>query len=657
MLAWRATSPRPIFKTHTSGGLAVAAVFLLAAFSPPAAAAGDEQYLAELQQSARAARLAAQPYWHKLVHYERNALLPGVTSSVDDADFFLAAAGKTDPDAELDATLASFFTDAPRLGEPPQCRARARYEWLRGKLAFDPARLPPQRCEKYEQWLEVVRPSAVALVFAANDLASPATMFGHTLLRVDRVGQGEDERLLAKAVNYAAEAPPMSSEVGYIIKALAAQYQGEYAVYPYHERVREYARVDYRDLWEYPVKLAPEEIERVFAHLWEMREVGSDYLFFTENCAYMLLALLDTANDAWTLPREFDDAIRFVIPVDTVRAARDAGVLGEPVFRPSQARTLTRHFRELPAPHYRWVLEYARGDATLEDPRHAGAAERDRARMLEAAADYLLFLHQNGALDRGVAIPRARAALSQRSALAARSEFAPVPRPAVSPDRGHESSRFALGARRDEDDTAAALRIRAAYHDRLDPTAGFPAGGEIEFAELALLAGDDDVQVSELKVVGIQSVTPWDRAFRPWLWQAQTGLRRYGLDALAARHRGALGGYLDFGFGFAAGDDGRAVAYGFGLVAFDANRDVRRGHALSGGLRAGLWLPWSGTFIQQLETDVLGPVAGGARHIAKGTFATQWQLGHDDGLRLLLSYGDQDDAHERSVELRWQRYF
>ena len=227
----------------------------------------------------------------------------------------------------------------------------------------------------------------------------------------------------------------------------------------------------------------------------------------------------------------------------------------------------------------------------------------------------------------------------------------------MSPDQGHESSRFALGARGDDDDSAAVLRVRAAYHDRLDPTAGFPAGGEIEFAELALLAGEDDVQVSELKIVGIQSVTPWDRAFRPWLWQAQTGVRRYGLDALGARHRGALGGYLDFGFGFAAGDDTRAVAYGFGLVAFDANRDVERGHALAGGLRAGLWLPWSDTFIQQLEADVLGPLAGGARHIAKGSFATQWQFTHDDGLRLLLNYGDQDDTHARSVELRWHRYF
>ena len=218
MRAWRVTSPKIFPTVRTGGGLAVAAFFCAAALrAAPAIAAGDPAYLAELQQAARAAQLSARPYWHKLLHYQRNRLWPGVTSTVDSAGFFLAAAGKRDPAAELDATLAAFFDETPRLGEPPQCRFIARYAWLRDTLAFDAARLPPQRCESYQQWLEAIRPEAVALVFAANDLNSPATMFGHTLLRIDRAGQGEDERLLAKAISYAADAPPASSEVAFIL--------------------------------------------------------------------------------------------------------------------------------------------------------------------------------------------------------------------------------------------------------------------------------------------------------------------------------------------------------------------------------------------------------------------------------------------------------
>lgn len=633
----------------------IAAFVIALLASTVAQAAGDATYLAELQQAARAADLAAQPYWDKLLHYKRNRLLSGVTSSVDAQHFFLAADGKTDPQAELDATLASFFSDEPRHDEPPQCRVKGRYEWLKARLRFDPARLPEQRCEYYEKWAAAMNPGRISLVFAANDLNSPATMYGHTLLRVDGL-HSDEPALLSHAINYAAEVATEAADVGYIFKALVGGFYGQYSTYRYHERVRQYVRVNNRDLWEYPVRLSPEEQWRVMWHLWEMRDVGSDYLFFTENCAYMLLSLLDAGNEASTLTAEFDDPIPYVIPVDTLRAARDAGVLDPPTLRPSMARTLSHRLDQLAPDQYDWVLDYAGGDAGLDDPRHAGASARDRARMLEVAGDYLLYRQQAGNLLRELAMPRMRAALTARSALDERAEFPPVPVPAVTPDHGHESSRLALGVRTDREDSAAVIRARGAYHDRLDPTAGFLPGGEIEFVDLSLLVGDK-VRVGELKLVSVQTVAPWDRAFRPWLWQAQGGLRRYGLDNIAARPRFALGAYADGGLGFAAGRNDLALGYLFAIAAVDANRDVEDGYALAGGGRAGLWLPWSNTFIQQLEVDALEPIEGGADRQRLLKFSTQLQFTPRHGLRALYTYGEQDEADWRSVELRWQYYF
>lgn len=631
------------------------ALLLVALLPGVAAAAGDPAYLAELQQAARAAGLSAQPYWHKLLHYQPNRIRSGVTSSVDAAHFFLAADGKVDPQAELDATLASFFSETLRHDEPPQCRVKGRYEWLKGKLRFDPARLPEQPCEYYEKWAAAMDPGSISLVFAANDLNSPATMYGHTLLRVD--AQGRDEpALLAHAINYAAEVATEDADVGYIVKALVGGFYGQYSTYRYHERVRQYVRVNHRDLWEYPVRLSREERWRVMWHLWEMRDVGSDYLFFTENCAYMLLSLLDTGNETSTLTAEFDDPIPYVIPVDTIRAARDAGVLDPPTLRPSMARTLSHRLGQLAPQQYDWVLDYADGDAGFDDARHAGASARDRARMLEVAGDYLLFRQQAGNLVRELAMPRMRAALTARSALPERSGFAPVPVPAVTPDHGHESSRLAVGVRADREDTAAVIRARGAYHDRLDPTAGFLPGGEIEFVDLSLLVGDK-VRVGELKLVSVQTVAPWDRAFRPWLWQAQGGLRRYGLDNIAARPQFALGAYADGGLGFAAGRNDVALAYLFAIASVDANRDVEDGYALAGGGRAGLWLPWSNNFLQQLEVDALEPWDGGAERLLLGKFSTQLQFTPRHGVRAIYSYGEQDDADWRSAELRWQYYF
>lgn len=655
MRAWRVTSPKS-FRRSTSGGLRAAAVFCGWLLCAGAQAAGDPAYLDELRAAARGANLAAHPYWHKLLHYRADRIGSGVTSTVDAANFFLAPDGKAQPPVELDATLASFFSDESRLDEPPQCRVKGRYEWLKSKLAFDPQRLPEQHCELFEKWHAAINPAGVSLVFASNDLNSPATMYGHTLLRVDVVGQTGDERLLAHAINYAAAVATEGNQVGYIFRALVGGFYGEYALYRYHERVRQYVRINHRDLWEYPVLLTREEMDRMLRHLWEMRAVGSDYLFFTENCSYMLLSLIETAREDLALTAVFEDPIPYVIPVDTLRAARDAGVLGSPEFRPSMARTLTHRLDQLDPAAYDWMLDFADGDAGLDDARYAGRPEVERAGMLEVAGDYLLFLFQSGDLPREDSMPRSRAALSERSRLAARAGFTPPPAPAVSPDQGHESSRLALGLRADRYNSAAVIRARGAYHDRLDPTAGFLPGGEIEFVDLSLLVGDK-VRVSELKLVSVQSVAAWDRAFRPWLWQAQGGLRRFGLDQVAARPRLGLGAWADGGIGFAVGESSTALLYGFALGSLDVNRDVDAGYALSAGTRAGLWLPWSNTFIQQLEADWLAPVSGGGEPQLQLRFGTQWQLNARNGLRLLGQYGEHDDFDLSSVELRWQHYF
>src|SRR3954468_10150342 len=80
---------------------------------PPAAAlaAADAGYLQELIARSRDLRLAERPEWRKLVHYVPNLVAPGFHSLVDSPEFFNALEGKTDPQAELDATLRAFGSD------------------------------------------------------------------------------------------------------------------------------------------------------------------------------------------------------------------------------------------------------------------------------------------------------------------------------------------------------------------------------------------------------------------------------------------------------------------------------------------------------------------------------------------------------------------
>src|SRR5262245_45168344 len=117
-----------------------AAAFLIgfgAALAPAALAVAAAGSAEALVQEAAARGLAADPYWRALLAYPRRggSLFGPPASEVLSPDFFLAATGRTDPAAELAATLRAFFL---RPGEAPdehaQCRFVARFQWLGRKL-------------------------------------------------------------------------------------------------------------------------------------------------------------------------------------------------------------------------------------------------------------------------------------------------------------------------------------------------------------------------------------------------------------------------------------------------------------------------------------------------------------------------------------------
>ena len=150
----------------------------------------ENGYLVELIDKGRQAKLAGEREWHLLLHYRKD-LFGGHTSEQDDQGFFLSPDGKTDPQAELDATLKQFFTNelVGRSKQPAQCAFIARYEWLRNQLHFDETRLPPMACERFERWFADFEAQSITLIFPSAFLNNPASMFGHTLLRVDQRGQ------------------------------------------------------------------------------------------------------------------------------------------------------------------------------------------------------------------------------------------------------------------------------------------------------------------------------------------------------------------------------------------------------------------------------------------------------------------------------------
>ena len=531
----------------------VALLSFLAAGTPAAAPAAaprpDPVHLDELIRRARSTRLAEDPAWLRLGH-SRRTRPGGIESEVDGSVFFRSILGKTDPRAELEATLRGFFDDRPVADElsDAQCRFPARFAFLATRLGFDLARLPPRRCPRLEEFLARVRPRSATLVFSSYYLNNPSSAFGHTFLRLnkeDAPGAGRERELLDYGVNYAATVDT-GNAVLYALKGLFGLFPGQFSHYAYYYKVREYADAESRDLWEYDLALAPGEVAMLAAHLWELGGTYFDYWYLDENCSYHLLGALEAAAPRLSL---LDDIGRIVvIPSDSVKALfRNPGLVRSVHYRPSIRTQLDARLARLGPAALDAVAALGSNPAA---PLPAPLGAQEQAAVLDTALDHLdLRFGRDLVVGAAPAAARARQTLlERRSALGVVSPPLEVARPARrAPELGHGSSRVGLGGGASSPGGAlTVLDVRLALHDLADPADGYPSLAQIEFlpARLRLVPSAGRAEVDEAWLVRIVSLSNVSRfELRP-SWRVRAGVatvRDAGCDACLAA-QGELGG-------------------------------------------------------------------------------------------------------------------
>lgn len=620
-------------------------------------AATSADYLAQLQQRARALDLAASPTWRALLHYESDWLGAGVTSTVASDWFFLAAGGRHDPQAELAATLAAFFSNQPisPQNRPPRCALPARYMFLVQVLTIDSKRLPQVDCPDYQQWLDGLAPASVNLVFPAAYPNSPSSMFGHTLLRINSQRSAHTTPLLSYAVNFAAHTHEDNGLV-FAVKGLAGGYPGVYGVFPYYRKVKQYAWIENRDIWDYPLRLEPAQRKRMVAHLWAMLEVQFHYYFLSKNCAYQLLALIDVAKPRLHLTAHFD---WYAIPIDTIRALRQVpGLLGTAEYRPSMQTELRRHASQLDTDERQLALAVARGQVAPDSSRLAVLPASTRAGVLEVAHDYLYYRFQQGSVNRDRGLPRARAILLARSTIHDKADFAPIPVPDTPPDKGHKTLRLAFDGSWRDDVFSFGLRLRPAYHDLLDNPAGYTDGAAINFLDLGLRLRPDtgDLRINDLTLIDITSLAPRGELFKPISWQIGTGLRRRPSALPFADAPNNLGYYLQGGPGLAWGQPD-LLGYVFGLASLDANRSLAPAYALGAGGSVGVLAHLRRRWQLRAEAGYLHYVAGADGHYGWLRLGQQWNLMDQLGLRFGVAWVDTAVGAGAQVTLGLQAYY
>jgi hypothetical protein len=228
-------------------------------------------------------------YWKKILQYNASE------SRVDGEKFFLSPNGKTDPLAELAATIEAFKNPDYKAGwfnYHPQCVFRERYRFLKSEGLLDGVKV--EACPEFEEWKKGLNADSVTLIFSSSYPNNPSSLFGHTLLRLNQKNKTND--LLDYAVAFSAVPEKEDIGVVFAFKGIFGGYKGLFEVTKYYTKVNEYSNGESRDLIEYNLNMTEAELERLINHLWELyQSTYLDYFFADENCSAVLADLLAVA--------------------------------------------------------------------------------------------------------------------------------------------------------------------------------------------------------------------------------------------------------------------------------------------------------------------------------------------------------------------------
>lgn len=625
-------------------------------FTPPTFsqenADADHVSVNDLLRRSVAANLANHRYWHLLLHYRPNRIRSGYTSEIDDPQFFLSPHGKTDPQAELTATLTTLFSPAPveRFGQPAPCAYIARYQWLKSILSIDDHSLPPLHCELFAQWFAELNPDAVTLVFPSAYMQNPASMFGHTFLRIDQPQPGEHTRLLAYAINYGAR-NTSRNRLEYVIAGVSGGFRGEFALKSYYEMVKEYGDSEDRELWEYQLNFSAAQIRRMLMHLWELKNAYFDYFFFKENCAYHLLSLLEIAAPELHLTDHF---AAWTIPADTIRLiAQQPGLITQTTYRPAPGTRIRQQQAWLSGQEKSLFTTLLHNPPFVDSPSLSSLPRDRQAFLLDLVAEYLHYQRSKDPSQATALSGQLHRVLVARSRLATESTAEPIEPFVTQPDRGHGSLRSSFGGGWRQDDWFEEVTVRAGYHDLLDPDTGYTPDSQIEALAVSLRHYEkhDCFRLERLTLADIISLSPWDSLLPLPSWKVRIGLETVKRAQCAYCNNWTANG----GLGVTTQTHWLRREVYFAFTELDANYSsaFARHYRIGGGGRVGTLLHLSERWKVLASGAYLHYPLGDTGGAFQAAFGSSYAIQQNLVVRFEYRYREQD----QEASLQFHAYF
>ncbi len=494
----------------------------------------DKIYVERIIERAISINIDEDWYWLKLNHYKKG-ILGKYESEIDDPHFFNSKYGKNDPKLELVETLKAFFLENTPTNHNlhAQCRFPAKFEYLDKKLFFDRAKITIISCSNFKKWYNDLPKHKVVLSFPTFYDGMPATMFGHTLLYFK---DKKKSNLMNFAVNYAALVDlENENSIKYVFMGIFGGYIGEFSLNRYYLKIAEYNEIENRDIWEYELNLKPEEIKKLYLHLWELQSTYFNYFYFKENCSYHLLSLLEIARPGLNLQNDY---YFWTTPAETIKQIYDFKLVDKKVYRPSRRSIFKNRYDKLNKKN-KFIVDYYLEYNSFIIDSYENLPLKDKIIVLDTLSDYYRVTKEK---------KKYLNVVKERRKIKLVSEQLDQKLYSSSPELGHSTSRVGLSYIKDVNEQEfSGINFRLSYHDLLSNDNGYLPNSQIEIIS-GEIRNNENQQFSlySLNIISVFSLNPVEYHFNDYSWKANLSIEPNYLEKLKDSKKLKI----NYGFGY-----------------------------------------------------------------------------------------------------------
>lgn len=487
--------------------------------------------------------LASTEFWQKLVHYKPDSTMwfdrgvASVQSEVVTDQFFLSPIGRTNPYAELKATVNAMRAeegDDPNLHA--QCRFPARLHWLKKHVPSLAA--PDIDCPDYSYWSKENNVESISLFYAMGYLGNPASYYGHILLRLNAGSNKGISDLLSTSVDYGAINIDQDSALIYIAKGLFGGYEAGFTHEQFYRQDHNYGEDQLRDLWEYRLNLTDEQRMLITAHSWELIRNKFVYYFFKHNCAYAMAEMIQLVIDEplyskrlpWTIPHAvFDYA--------SDAKNQNESLVENVIYHPSLQSRMRGKYSQLNRDEKLFVAGFVNGDYGFQSHIYRKRPPDSRIKILDVMVLYFQYRIVSEPENQALQL-RKQSVLQERLQLPGESMGGHAANirdsKIVAPHMAQSPSTTRIGALYNTTlGHGERLQIRPAYFDTLSLDVARPANASLAMANLEVSRFKDVVNITRFDLINLEALNtsftglPGDGSYS---WRLNIGARKQNLE-------------------------------------------------------------------------------------------------------------------------------